>query len=263
MKRTTAPGHASNQYVDQDNATNVAGTQLVAEDRNIIQEELANILIRLGKTLDGTRSDQIGTLLNSILFQIVSLSSMDTNNRIPTVSRLTNPIAVPGNDADKSNAFLNLSPVTINASGDINNARNVIASGNISANGHITASGQLRSNNVTNLTGSGAPNFPEYFTAALGEWSGYNTISTTERFTTLTIPSVGYFYQIQYMSAERENHVWYVTGVGLNGYDDAIGSSDIRFVGFSSIPNMGLVPAGSTLEGVTSNQTPIRYRRVL
>ena len=160
MKRTTASGHLLNQYVDQDNASNVAGTQLVAEDRNMIQEELANILTRFSKDLNGARRNQISTLLYSMLGQLAVLSSSADDNRVPTVTRLPNTNTLPGDNADKAAAFLRPTPVTISNNGDIFNARTIEASSN------ITAGGQLRTNGgITNSAGNGAPNFPNGLTS--------------------------------------------------------------------------------------------------
>ena len=256
MKRTTAPGHLLNQYVDQNNATNVAGTQLVAEDRNMIQEELANILLRFGIQLNGLRNSQIGTLLYSILHQLVTISSSDSNNRIPTVTRLPSNNGLDGDNADKAAAFLQPTPVTISSDGDINNARNIAATGNITLSGNIISSGQIRSDDVRNETANGPPNFPFYFTAELGDWvpAPINQVNQYDSTRNVHIPDVGYFYQIQYAGNNTFFHTMYVTGTGITASDQELG--------ISSVPQNGLVSRNAFLQG-PNGTSAIRYRRVL
>lgn len=57
MRQTTAPNSAANLYVDEIPGS-VLGTSLIADDRNITQEELVNAVLSGEIALDGTGVDQ-------------------------------------------------------------------------------------------------------------------------------------------------------------------------------------------------------------
>lgn len=63
MKRTTAAGHVDNEYVDVSGPT--AGTLLIAEDRNMVQEELANTVEGV-IPLDGAKNYQLAQLWQAL-----------------------------------------------------------------------------------------------------------------------------------------------------------------------------------------------------
>lgn len=54
MFKTTALDSVANAYVDKDVGTSTPGTRLEADDRNIIQDELVNMVEASGQTLDAT-----------------------------------------------------------------------------------------------------------------------------------------------------------------------------------------------------------------
>ena len=80
MKRTTAPNHQSNLYVDQTGS--IPGTRLIAEDRNNLQEEICNLLEGYSVTLDGNSQTQLRDLFQSYLNQQVKTTSNVTHNNI-------------------------------------------------------------------------------------------------------------------------------------------------------------------------------------
>jgi len=59
MKRTTAPGSLSGQYVDFESSPGAPGTLLIAEDRNMIQEEICNSIEGTSITLSGSDDEQL------------------------------------------------------------------------------------------------------------------------------------------------------------------------------------------------------------
>lgn len=59
MKRTEAPGNVDNLYVDRNIQMGTAGTTLMAEDRNNIQEEICNPILTGGAALDGNDQHQL------------------------------------------------------------------------------------------------------------------------------------------------------------------------------------------------------------
>lgn len=59
MKRTEAPGNVGNLYVDRNIQMGTAGTTLMAEDRNNIQEEICNPILTGGAALDGNDQHQL------------------------------------------------------------------------------------------------------------------------------------------------------------------------------------------------------------
>lgn len=58
MKRTEAPDSVGGLYVDKDPGVTV-GTKLIAEDRNLIQEEICNTIEGAGATLSGADDEQL------------------------------------------------------------------------------------------------------------------------------------------------------------------------------------------------------------
>jgi len=66
MKRTTAPGSSTGVYVDKDTDAGIPGTALMAEDRNIIQEQIALPIEDAGFTLIGTDNYQLERAIISL-----------------------------------------------------------------------------------------------------------------------------------------------------------------------------------------------------
>lgn len=65
MKRTEAPNSVSGLYVDKDPGITV-GTKLIAEDRNLIQEEICNAIEGSGETLSGADDEQLKKAIISL-----------------------------------------------------------------------------------------------------------------------------------------------------------------------------------------------------
>ena len=63
MKRTTAPDSVSGEYVDRDDGLTQKGTRVIAEDRNLIQEEIVNVSEMTGNVLDGGDDTQMETAI--------------------------------------------------------------------------------------------------------------------------------------------------------------------------------------------------------
>jgi hypothetical protein len=59
MKRTSAPGSVSGLYVDYNAGTSTPGTQVIAEDENLKQEEICNAVELAGFTLSGSDDEQL------------------------------------------------------------------------------------------------------------------------------------------------------------------------------------------------------------
>lgn len=64
MQRTTAPNSSSGQYVDGDPNIPGTGTLVIAEDKNMIQEEIANAVEGAGLTLSSAQ-DQLSTAIKT------------------------------------------------------------------------------------------------------------------------------------------------------------------------------------------------------
>ena len=76
MFKTTALDSVGNAYVDKDVGTSTPGTRLEADDRNIVQDELVNLVEGKGLTLDptGANRDQI--------LEAVDIAGLTTKNAI-------------------------------------------------------------------------------------------------------------------------------------------------------------------------------------
>lgn len=76
MFKTTALDSVGNAYVDKDVGTSTPGTRLEADDRNIVQDELVNLVEGKGLTLDptGVNRDQI--------LEAVDIAGITTKNAI-------------------------------------------------------------------------------------------------------------------------------------------------------------------------------------
>ncbi|MCW4588076.1 gp53-like domain-containing protein [Gluconacetobacter entanii] len=71
MDYTSASGYATDssgrrQYVDRDNAAGVQGTYLLAADRNMDRNELVNLVLQAGLTLDGADEAQVAQAVNRL-----------------------------------------------------------------------------------------------------------------------------------------------------------------------------------------------------
>lgn len=76
MFKTAALNHVANAYVDRDDSISQPGTRLVADDQNIKQQELVNVVEQSGQTLDSpgtfTNNNQISRAI-----QISSIGHID------------------------------------------------------------------------------------------------------------------------------------------------------------------------------------------
>lgn len=80
MKRTSATGSSSGQYVDRNPATSTPGTSVIAEDRNNVQEEICNTIEDLGLTLDGADQTQLKRAVIGWSHQVGELLMMETDD---------------------------------------------------------------------------------------------------------------------------------------------------------------------------------------
>ena len=67
MKRTTAPNSVGGAYVDKVPGVTI-GTTLVAEDRNLIQEEICNVVEGAGLTLSGADDEQLKKAIAALIY---------------------------------------------------------------------------------------------------------------------------------------------------------------------------------------------------
>ncbi len=81
MVRTTAPNSSGGLYVDDDAGIPVIGTTIIADDKNITQEELCNIVEDFGVSLSGASDQQISDILQDLL----GLISSGANGTLLTV----------------------------------------------------------------------------------------------------------------------------------------------------------------------------------
>lgn len=77
MKRTEAPGNVDNLYVDRNIQMGTAGTTLMAEDRNNIQEEICNPILTGGAALDGNDQHQLEKSIIALSRQVGELILTD------------------------------------------------------------------------------------------------------------------------------------------------------------------------------------------
>lgn len=77
MKRTEAPGNVDNLYVDRNIQIGTAGTTLMAEDRNNIQEEICNPILTGGAALDGDDQHQLEKSIIALSRQVGELVLTD------------------------------------------------------------------------------------------------------------------------------------------------------------------------------------------
>lgn len=77
MKRTEAPGNVNNLYVDRNIQMGTAGTTLMAEDRNNIQEEICNPILTGGAALDGNDQHQLEKSIIALSRQVGELILTD------------------------------------------------------------------------------------------------------------------------------------------------------------------------------------------
>ena len=77
MKRTEAPGNVGNLYVDRNIQMGTAGTTLMAEDRNNIQEEICNPILTGGAALDGNDQHQLEKSIIALSRQVGELILTD------------------------------------------------------------------------------------------------------------------------------------------------------------------------------------------
>lgn len=77
MKRTEAPGNVDNLYVDRNLQMGTAGTTLMAEDRNNIQEEICNPILTGGAALDGDDQHQLEKSIIALSRQVGELILTD------------------------------------------------------------------------------------------------------------------------------------------------------------------------------------------
>lgn len=77
MKRTEAPGNVGNLYVDRNIQMGTAGTILMAEDRNNIQEEICNPILTGGAALDGNDQHQLEKSIIALSRQVGELILTD------------------------------------------------------------------------------------------------------------------------------------------------------------------------------------------
>lgn len=91
MKRTSAPYSVGGRYIDRNPATGTTGTKGIAEDKNIIQEEICSPIEALGITLDGSEEDQLYKAivgLSHVVGEMVMLETEDTPGEFfPAVPR--------------------------------------------------------------------------------------------------------------------------------------------------------------------------------
>lgn len=77
MKRTEAPGNVGNLYVDRNIQMGTAGTTLMAEDRNNIQEEICNPILTGGAALNGNDQHQLEKSIIALSRQVGELILTD------------------------------------------------------------------------------------------------------------------------------------------------------------------------------------------
>ena len=69
MKRTTADGHDGNRYTEGDPQQGIPATVVGAKEMNNIQEEIVNVVLAAGITLDGDDEDQLLEAINGMIQQ--------------------------------------------------------------------------------------------------------------------------------------------------------------------------------------------------
>lgn len=92
MIRTSATGSASGLYVDRNAFAGVRGTDLVAADRNMIQEELANFVELFGIALDGGNDQQ---LYDTVVAKLPQLDANSIFTGIPAFNGGTTESTAP------------------------------------------------------------------------------------------------------------------------------------------------------------------------
>lgn len=96
MKRTTAPGSSGGLYVDDNPALGIVGTLVIAEDKNITQEEMCNVVENSGLTLSGSDDTQ----MSKAIFKMI-IENRKPLGEIYAVSKYMAPIAyTAGNEAN-------------------------------------------------------------------------------------------------------------------------------------------------------------------
>lgn len=117
MDRTLASGSVSGRYVDRNLPSGQPGTLLVAKDRNLVQEEICNLLVGFGVSLDPDNEQQLYELVQQLLGDI-ALDIADVSGEIETASRtyMSYPVGVPfpvsryaGGDVPTGDNFIILS----------------------------------------------------------------------------------------------------------------------------------------------------------
>lgn len=69
MKRTTAPGSLSGQYIDFESTPEAPGTLLTAEDRNLVQEEICSPIEGASIALSGSDNGQLFKAIKKIVVE--------------------------------------------------------------------------------------------------------------------------------------------------------------------------------------------------
>jgi len=150
MKRTTAPNNLNNKFVDQDGAT--PGTRLIAEDMNLKQEEMCNLLEGFGITLDGGNDEQLKELFMDYLNQNVKSTDNVVFNDITGqgLASLQNGLTVDGhvecNDTVNIKGLMSLdnyfqmrSPTNYSTGSLVPSEMHLLPAGWYLANSNITA----------------------------------------------------------------------------------------------------------------------------
>lgn len=105
MKRTTATGNDNNRYTEGNPALNIPATVVGAEEMNNIQEEIVNVVLAAGLTLDGGDENQLLEAINEL---IAAGGSPVGNPGSPNVQQSINdnigtPTTITGLDFDGNN----------------------------------------------------------------------------------------------------------------------------------------------------------------
>lgn len=67
MKRTNAEGHVANRYTEGNPSLGQPATVVGAEEMNNLQEEIVNVVLAAGLTLDGATENQLLQALNILI----------------------------------------------------------------------------------------------------------------------------------------------------------------------------------------------------
>ena len=83
VKRTDADGHDSNRYTEGNPSLGIPATVVGAEEMNNIQEEIVNVVLDAGLTLDGSDEDQLLEALKIIIARGGDQSSQTITDNAP------------------------------------------------------------------------------------------------------------------------------------------------------------------------------------